>query len=86
MSWSMFDRLVFILAPNTIFRSPKKKQRHMKYQLATFLIQYGQRGSDVLDVASQLGPRLGTVHLYCRRVTRALRELRSHHLGWLGDE
>ncbi|KAJ3747300.1 hypothetical protein DFH05DRAFT_1479357 [Lentinula detonsa] len=36
MSRSMFDRLVFILAPRTIFRSPKKKQRHVKYQLATF--------------------------------------------------
>ncbi|KAJ3978388.1 hypothetical protein F5890DRAFT_1422647, partial [Lentinula detonsa] len=80
------DRLVFILAPNTIFRSPKKKQRHVKCQLATFLIRYRQCGSDVLDVASKLGLGLGTVHLYCRRVTRALRELHSHYLGWLGDE
>ncbi|KAJ3993204.1 hypothetical protein F5050DRAFT_1678636, partial [Lentinula boryana] len=83
MSWSMFNCLVFTLAPNTIFRSPtEKKQRHMKYQLATFLIQYGQRGSDVLNVASKLGLELGTVHLYCHRVTRALCELRSYHMGW----
>ncbi|KAJ3779679.1 hypothetical protein GGU10DRAFT_253542, partial [Lentinula aff. detonsa] len=76
MSRNMFDRLVFMLAPNAIFHSPKKKHRHVKYQLATFLIRYGQRGSDVLDVASKLGIGLGTVHLYCHRVTRALRELR----------
>ncbi|KAE9411318.1 hypothetical protein BT96DRAFT_803896 [Gymnopus androsaceus JB14] len=86
MSRDMFDRLVHMLAPNAIFHSPKKKQRHVKYQVAAFLVRYGQRGSDVLDVASKLGLGLGTVHLYCRRVTRALRELRSHHLGWLGDE
>ncbi|KAJ3865693.1 hypothetical protein EV359DRAFT_38253 [Lentinula novae-zelandiae] len=86
MSWDMFDRLVFMLAPNTIFLSPKKRQRHVKYQLAAFLISYGQRDSDVLDVASKLGLGLGTVHLYCRRITRALRELRGQNVGWLGNE
>ncbi|KAJ3749666.1 hypothetical protein DFH05DRAFT_703689 [Lentinula detonsa] len=43
MSRNMFDRLAFILAPNAVFYSPKKKQWHLKYQLATFLIRYGQR-------------------------------------------
>lgn len=86
MSRDMFDRLVFMLASNTIFHSPKKKQRHVKYQLAAFLLRYGQRGSDTLDVACKLGLGLGTVHLYCRRITRALRELRGHHVGWLGDD
>ncbi|KAJ3746836.1 hypothetical protein DFH05DRAFT_1556498 [Lentinula detonsa] len=28
MSWNMFDRLVFILTPNAVFHSPKKKQWH----------------------------------------------------------
>ncbi|KAJ3733294.1 hypothetical protein DFJ43DRAFT_1223311 [Lentinula guzmanii] len=41
MSWNMFDRLVFILTPNAVFHSPKKKQWHVKYQLVTFLIRYG---------------------------------------------
>ncbi|KAJ3712651.1 hypothetical protein C8R42DRAFT_313172 [Lentinula raphanica] len=82
----MFDNLVSLLAQNPIFHSPKRRQRHVKFQLAAFLIRYGQRGSPVFDVASKLGLGFGTVHLYCRRVTRALRELRSQHLGWLSEE
>ncbi|KAJ3800643.1 hypothetical protein GGU11DRAFT_772634 [Lentinula aff. detonsa] len=35
MSWDMFDYLIFILAPNAIFHSLKKKQWLVKYQLAT---------------------------------------------------
>ncbi|KAJ3925736.1 MAG: hypothetical protein NXY57DRAFT_1043852 [Lentinula lateritia] len=55
MSRDMFDHLVYILAQNQIFYSPKKRQRHIKFQLATFLICYGQRSSPVLDAASKLG-------------------------------
>lgn len=67
----MFDCLVHILAPNPIFHSPQKKQHHVKFQLAAFLIWYGQQGSDTLDVAAKLSIGHGTVHNYCRRVSQA---------------
>ena len=78
----MFDHLVYLLAPNPIFHSPWKKQRHVKFQLAAFLIQYGQRGSDTLDVAAKLSIGHGTVHNYCKRVSRAIRELGPRYLQW----
>lgn len=77
----MFDRLVHFLAPNPIFHSPRKKQRHVKFQLAAFLIRYGQQGSDTLDVAAKLSIGHGTVHTYCRRVSRAIREVGPQHLN-----
>ncbi|KIL57043.1 hypothetical protein M378DRAFT_88415 [Amanita muscaria Koide BX008] len=93
----MFDRLVYILAPNPIFHSPRKQQHHVKFQLAAFLIRYGQQGSDTLDVAAKLSIALyysvytsavthGTVHTYCRRVSRAIRALGSCYLNWGNQE
>ena len=78
----MFDHLVYLLAPNPIFHSPRKKQRHVKFQIAAFLIRYGQQGSDSLDVAAKLSIGHGTVHNYCKRVSRAIRELGHRHLNW----
>jgi hypothetical protein len=78
----MFDRLVHILAPNPIFHSPRKQQRHVKFQLAAFLVRYGQQGSDTLDVAAKLSIGHGTVYNYCKRVSRAIRELGPQYLQW----
>ncbi|KAJ7581650.1 hypothetical protein C8J56DRAFT_1006004 [Mycena floridula] len=84
----VFDRLVAILAPNPIFNHPnaKKPQRHVKYQLATFLIRYGRRGSDVFDVSAKMGFSHGSVYNYCKRISRAIRQLRTQYLGWPSDE
>ncbi|KAJ7154412.1 hypothetical protein C8R43DRAFT_1126492 [Mycena crocata] len=80
---NMFDYLVKELAENTIFHSTgRRPQRHVKYQLGCFLIRYGTIGSDTLGTAQKLSVGFGTVFLYCRRVTRAIRELRPRFLGW----
>lgn len=69
-----------------IFTSTNRKpQRAVRYQLATFLLQYGARGSDALLAAKRMGIGSGTVWLYCRRVTRALRELGATVITW-GDD
>lgn len=79
----MFDYLVPLLSVNKIFQSTgRRPQRHVKYQLGCFLIRYGAIGSDTLGTAQKLSIGLGTVFLYCRRVTRAIRELRPRFLGW----
>lgn len=64
----------------------KKPQRHVKFQLASFLIRYGSRGSDVTGTAMKMGIGHGTVIHYCRRVTRAIRELRNQYLGWYSED
>lgn len=87
MGREMFDRLVYILAPNPLFQSTgRKPQRHVKYQLATFLFRYGTLGSDAIGTAIRLSLGLGTVMLYCRRVTRALRELREQYAGYSNED
>ncbi|KAL1948348.1 hypothetical protein VTO73DRAFT_12423 [Trametes versicolor] len=84
MGRDTFDRLVALLAQNPIFTSKgKRPQRHVKFQLGTFLFRYGSRGSDSLWVAEKLGIGFGTVFKYCRRVCRAIRELRDRFLGWM---
>ncbi|KAJ3981566.1 hypothetical protein F5890DRAFT_1534736 [Lentinula detonsa] len=65
-----------ILQQNTIFVSQgRKPQRHVRWQLACFLIRYGQLGSPVHDTMLKIGIGYGTVILYCRRVIRAFWEL-----------
>ncbi|KAI0643112.1 hypothetical protein C8Q79DRAFT_928866 [Trametes meyenii] len=79
-----FDRLVELLAQNPIFTSTgRRPQRHVKYQLGTFLIRYASRGSDTLWVSQKLSIGFGTVFIYCRRVTRAIRQLRGRFLAWM---
>ncbi|KAJ7358270.1 hypothetical protein DFH08DRAFT_911690 [Mycena albidolilacea] len=79
----MSDWLVGILAHNPIFQPHRgRPQCHVKYQLGCFLIRYGAIGSDTLGTAQKLSIRFGTVFLYCKRVRRALRELRSQFVGW----
>ncbi|KAG7099563.1 hypothetical protein E1B28_001396 [Marasmius oreades] len=87
VSRDMFDILVKLLTPNPLFQTKgRKPQRHKKYQLGTFLIRYGQLASPIQDTALKVGVGAGTVVLYCRRVTRAIRELRSKFGGWSSEE
>jgi len=58
----------------------------VRYQLATFLMRYGSRGSDAMSAAKKMGIGLGTVWLFCRRVTRALRELGLTVIEWGNEE
>lgn len=60
----------------------RKPQRHVKYQLGAILVRYALRGSDTLWTAQTLGIGFGSVFNYCRRVSRAIQELRDHFLGW----
>jgi hypothetical protein len=79
----MFDCLVTILESDSIFRSTGNKPQHpVKFQLGCFLLRYGKCGSDTLDVAQKLLLGFGTVTLYCRQVTQALRRLRNHYIVW----
>jgi hypothetical protein len=67
LSRSTFDRLVALLANNPIFTSRgKHPQRHVKFQLAAFLMRYGRLGSSALSVAMELSIGEGTVFLYCK--------------------
>ena len=43
---------------------------------------YGQLGSSAQAVAMELSIGEGTVFLYCKQVSRALRQLKSQFLGW----
>ncbi|KAJ7222147.1 hypothetical protein GGX14DRAFT_387979 [Mycena pura] len=73
-----FDKFCEILGRNTLFVSRgRKPQRHISWQLGTFLIRYGQLGSSVQDTALKLGIGYGTVILYCKRVIRAIRNDRD---------
>ncbi len=71
-----FDRLVAYLQPCPIFHSSGwKPQRPVRFQLACYLLRYGALGGDPRTVAHKMGVSLGAVFLYCRRVTRAFRQL-----------
>ncbi|KAE9398423.1 hypothetical protein BT96DRAFT_760240, partial [Gymnopus androsaceus JB14] len=82
-----FDTFVEILQCNPIFKSRgRKPQRHVRWQLGSFLIRYGQLGSPAHDTMLKMGIGYGTVILYCRRVTRALRELHGTFATWLNEK
>ncbi|KAJ3968953.1 hypothetical protein EV361DRAFT_870433 [Lentinula raphanica] len=82
----MFEYLVEILATHPIFQSTgRKPQRHVKYQLAAFLIRYGSLGADVQGTALKLSIGYGSVVLYCRRTVRALRELKDKYVGFQSE-
>ncbi|THU98345.1 hypothetical protein K435DRAFT_616691, partial [Dendrothele bispora CBS 962.96] len=86
MGRTMFYRLVEMLEPNPIFHSKgRKPQRPVKYQLGAFLFRYGSLGSDASGVAHKLGIGFGSVINYCRRVTRAIRELRERFVGFTSE-
>lgn len=82
-----FDRLVCLLEQDPIFYSTgKKPQRPVRYQLACFLMRYGTRGADSLQVAHKLGIGFGSVFTYCHRVVRALRTIGLQVVSWGDDE
>jgi len=78
-----FERIVHILAQNPIFMPTGHcSQRPVRYQLACFLMHYGARGCDATGTAHKMGIGEGTVFLYCRRVTWALRQLGIELVSW----
>ena len=87
MNRNTFDKLVQLLEENLIFTSSgQKPQCAVRYQLATFIMWYGARGSDVLSMAKRMGIGLGTVFLYCRCVSHALWELGVKIIVWGGQD
>ena len=83
MSRNTFDKLVDLLGKDPVFISKgRKPQCAVQYQLAAFLWRYGSEGSDAIAVANKLGIGEGTVFLYCKRVTRALRKIGLTVLTW----
>lgn len=68
--------MVDILKENEVFQtSGRKKQRPVHYQLGVFLMRYGISGSHARHPKLLTSIGEGTVFLYCRRVTWAIR----HH-------
>lgn len=49
-------------------------------------MRYGTLGADALSVAHKMGIGFGAVFLYCKRVTRAFRELGLQVLRWGDNE
>ena len=83
MGRTTFERLVERLETLDIFESTgRKPQRPVRYQLGCFLIRFGMRGSDTLTTAQMMGIGHGTVHLYCDRVTWALRHFGLQWVQW----
>ncbi|KAJ7321568.1 hypothetical protein DFH08DRAFT_969937 [Mycena albidolilacea] len=82
-----FDIFCEILEQNPLFLSRgRKPQHHIAWQLGAFLIRYGQLGSPVQDTSFKLGIGFGTVILYCRRVIRAVHELKPQYARWFSEE
>ncbi|KAJ7692744.1 hypothetical protein B0H17DRAFT_879970, partial [Mycena rosella] len=82
-----FDKFCDIVGQNQTFTSRgRKPQRHVSWQLGAFLIRYGQLGSPAQDTSFKLGIGFGTVILYCRRVIRAIRELKKRYAPWFSKE
>lgn len=46
---------------------------------------YGQLGSPITNTALKMGIAEGTVVLYCRRVTQAIRELHDWFGSWMSE-
>ncbi|KAJ7194555.1 hypothetical protein GGX14DRAFT_576259 [Mycena pura] len=87
MSRGTFNRFCAELGKNPIFTSRgRKPQRHISWQLAAFLIRYGQLGSSVHDTSFKLGIGYGTVVLYCQRVIHALRQLKKTFAAWFTEQ
>ncbi|KAG9088234.1 hypothetical protein FRC06_002159 [Ceratobasidium sp. 370] len=87
MSKATFRRVEGVLEANPSFRSRSNRpQRPVKHQLAVFLIRYGTRGSSTMEPVVKMGVGHGTVVLYCRRVTRALRELGQEVVAWPNEQ
>ncbi|KAF8146655.1 hypothetical protein K438DRAFT_2093072, partial [Mycena galopus ATCC 62051] len=87
ISRATFDTFCEILGRNPLFTSRERKpQRHIVWQLGAFLIRYGQLSSPVQDTSFKLGIGFGTVILYCRRIIRALCEVKPQYVQWFSEE
>jgi hypothetical protein len=87
MSPRTFKLITALLERNPIFQSKgNKPQRPVAYQLACFLARFRTRGSDAFEPGAKMSIGLGTVFLYCARVTRALREVGLECVAWPNDE
>ena len=87
MSRGTFNKFCAELGKNPIFTSRgRKPQRHISWQLAAFLIRYGQLGSSVHDTSFKLGIGYGTVVLYCHQVICALRQLKKTFAAWFTEQ
>ncbi|KZS94893.1 hypothetical protein SISNIDRAFT_473838 [Sistotremastrum niveocremeum HHB9708] len=85
MSKISFWHLVESIKDDPVFQSKgKKPQRPAWYQLATFLVKWGEHGG--VKTATVLSIAEGTVYLYQRRVTLAFRRIKHLHIWWPGAE
>lgn len=75
--WSLHD----LIAEDPLFLSTgRKPQRPPRFQLATFLARMGALSN--IKTAGFCAVAEGTVRLYCARVVRAVRKLRTLYLAW----
>lgn len=87
MSKNTFEAVLQKLEPNSIFLSTgPRPQRPVRYQLATFLLRYGNGYSNAYDPHLKLSIGEGSVFNYCRRTIRALRMVGLHVVAWPNPE
>ncbi|QRV77942.1 DDE superfamily endonuclease [Ceratobasidium sp. AG-Ba] len=89
MSWApdWFRDRYRLLEENPIFQSTgNKPQRPVAHQLACFLLRYGKAGSVATISNTSLSLGVGTVFIYCERVTRALRMVGLECVAWPDEE
>jgi hypothetical protein len=87
MSKNTFKGVVAKLQQNPIFISTgPRPQRPVQYQLATFLLRYGNGYSNAYEPHLKISIGEGSVFNYCRRSIRALRMLGIHAVAWPNAE
>lgn len=78
-----FWAIVELIQPNEVFVSRgRRRQRPVYHQLAAFLIKYGSMGSRSTFTSLLTSVGDGTVPIYVKRVTHALRFLGLTSVGW----
>ena len=87
ISHRTFNQLVLFLSFHPIFKLTRRKlQQLVQFQLASYLLRFGWRGSDLLDVAHKMGLDFGMVYLYCRQIICVLREMELFVCSWGDNE
>ena len=83
MSRAAFWHVHDLIKDDPVFTSGgKRPQRPPAHQLAAFLVRMGATSG--VKSAGGVSIAEGTVFLYCKRGTRALRMIRTNHLAWPG--
>ncbi|KAG8721138.1 hypothetical protein FRC09_008367, partial [Ceratobasidium sp. 395] len=81
MNRQSFDRLLHLIKDDDVFKSKgRKPQIPVHYQLAAYLVRYGYESGR--KTASKIKVSEGATYKCCKRVTRALRKLRSAYVSW----